>query len=702
MFTSTSTNSASRKQGSPDKIERLRLAARRAWTPPPRISVPEWADRYRRLAKEAGSTSGRWRTSTVEAARGPMMAVTEPGVHVITVMCCTQLMKTALLESTVGYFAHLDPCPILLVQPKEDAAEQFSKERITPLVKATPALRKLIGTGKTRSAEETLLYKAFPGGFLALVGAGSPDNLARRPVRVTLFDEVDKYPVTREGDPIALGEERTATFGANWLSVRVCSPTVEDESRIAASYAEGDQRRASVECPHCRHRMFPDFFRHVHWPKTEDGQHEWKRARVHCEACGCEWSEGDRLNALGTIRWHQTRPFTCCGARHVPLEDYEREWRAGVADPVGAVWQWWAGDRWAVFRLTCPHCGKLVVDNDHASFQASKLLSPWPKDRPQDIAKKWLDAQGDEDRKQAFHNTQLGAPYRRSAGAAAKPSMLMERREVYGAEVPDGVVVLTAGVDVQSGEAARLVLEVTGWGRDEESWSVLTKVVPGDPNDPPTWEELDKLLVEPMRRADGTELRIEAVCIDSGGHHTQKVYEFCKARIGRKVWAIKGASERSATRAPIWPVRTMKRQTVSKYKPILVGVNAAKDRIAAMLRIPEPGPGYCHFPHDREEWWFEELTAEVLTVDKVDPKRKVWVLKKGRRNEGLDCRVYAYAALKGLEYYGLRLNQRADRLAPPSDPAEPNEDATENAPASASPAPSSMKRQRRGPVRFSL
>ncbi|MFM3317172.1 phage terminase large subunit family protein, partial [Klebsiella variicola] len=218
-------------------------------TPPPRISVPQWADDYRKLAKEAGSTSGKWETSTVEVARGPMLAATESGVHIITVMCCTQLMKTALLENLFGYFAHLDPCPILLLQPKEEAAEQFSKERISPLVRVTPVLRKIIGDTKQKSSKETILYKSFTGGFLALAGAGSPDNLARRPIRVLLADEVDKYPITREGDPIALAEERTATFGLTWLSVRACSPTVEDESRIADSYEESDQRRASVVCP---------------------------------------------------------------------------------------------------------------------------------------------------------------------------------------------------------------------------------------------------------------------------------------------------------------------------------------------------------------------------------------------------------------------------------------------------------------------
>ncbi|MEX3639907.1 phage terminase large subunit family protein [Paraburkholderia sp. BR14320] len=232
-----------------NSYEKIAQAGRRGWTPPLRLSLPDWADRYRKLARAAGSLTGQWRTTTVEIARGPMLAVTEPGVHTITVMVCTQLLKTALLENIFGYLAQLDPCPILLLQPKDEAAEQF-KERLSPLIRATPVLRALIGAMRTRVASDTLLYKAFPGGFLALAGAGSPDNLARRPIRVVLADEIDKYPVTREGDPITLAEERTATF-AEWLRVRACSPTISEESRIEDSYLASDQRRASVECPHC-------------------------------------------------------------------------------------------------------------------------------------------------------------------------------------------------------------------------------------------------------------------------------------------------------------------------------------------------------------------------------------------------------------------------------------------------------------------
>lgn len=595
-----------------------------------------------------------------------MLAVTEPGVHVITAMVCTQLMKTALLENVFGFFAHLDPCPMLLLQPKEDAAEQFSKERITPMVRATPVLRELIGTRKTRNADETLLYKSFPGGFLALAGAGSPDNLARRPIRVLLADEVDKYPITREGDPIALAEERTATFGLNWLSIRACSPTVEDESRIASSYEESDQRKASVVCPHCAHRQFLNFFTHVDWDKDGD-RHLTKTARIHCEACGTVWSEGDRLKALQTTRWHQTRAFQCCGQRHVPMDMYSAAWRASDAAAIEQVWDWWEGDRWGVYRAKCPECGEWGVDNEHAGFQAGKLYSPWQKDKPDDIATKWIAAKGDPDKEQAWWNTQMGLPHRPHAGKALSLEGLLARGEVWAAEVPDGVALITAGVDVQDD---RFEIELVGWGRNEESWSLSFDVIEGDLEQPQIWQQLDEYLRRIWVRGDRRGFDIRAVCIDSGGHHTQAVYDFAKARLGRRVWAIKGESARSGQRNPVWPNKKPTRRSRAKFRPVIIGVNAAKDTVRGRLHIEASGPGYMHFPHDRDLNYFAQLTAErsVLRIS-GGWRYRVWELPPGRANEALDCRVYAYAALCGLLHLGMKLNRLADQiLGAPEDP----------------------------------
>jgi len=588
-----------------------------------------------------------------------MLAVTEPGVRTITLMCCTQLTKTAMLENIFGYYAHLDPCPILLLQPKEDAAEQFSKERISPMIRVTPVLREIVGTGKTRTADDTLLYKAFPGGFLALASAGSPDNLARRPIRVLLCDEIDNYPPLAAGDSIALAEERMATFGVNWLSIRACSPTIEGRSRIEASYLSSDQRRASVECPHCQHRQFLDFFSHVQWAKNDRGEHQPKTARIYCQSCGAAWSEGQRLRALSTVRWHQTRPYRCCDTARVPLDDYARAWQAHEDDPIGQVWQWWAGDRHAVYRCRCPTCGAFPVDNEHAGFHASKLLSPWPRDAPDKIAAKWLEARGNEQLLLSFWNTQMGQTYLPFAGSAVKPDALAARAEVWPGEVPYGVAVITVGADFQGDRGE---FEVVGWGRNEESWSLDYHVIEGNPETPQFWTQVDEFLKRIWRRADGVGFEVMAACLDSG-YLTQKVYNFARDRIGRRIWAIKGESSRNGVRSPIWPTKRPTQRNKKSYRPIILGTNAAKDVISTRLQIEKPGAGYMHFPVNRDSAYYAQLTSERLVTKTVGSVSfRVWELMPGRANEALDTRVYAYAALCGLLHFGLKLNARCDQL----------------------------------------
>lgn len=637
--------------------QRLRRLRFHALKPAPRLNVVQWADKYRRLAPESGAIGGRWQTSRVEIARGPMMAVTEPGVRVITMMSCTQLLKSSLLENIFGFHAHLDPSPMLLVQPKDEAAEKFSIERIAPMVRATPVLRAIVGDGRTRISENKIKFKSFPGGFLALEGAGSPTNLAMRPIRISLADEIDKYEPNKEGDPVALAEERLATFTSRALAVRACSPTLEETSRIGQSYAQGDQRRAYVMCPHCQHEQVLDFFRHVHWTKTEDGEHFPETAAVVCEECGVAWSEPNRLQAIGPghLKWRQTKPFLCCGERQNPQDT--------------KLWRW--DEQHQVGRAVCKQCGKDAVSNRHASFHASKLHSPW--EDMATLADKWLKAKDDPELRQTFFNTQLGLPAKFLQVAEVSSDELLSRRESWADAVPDGVLVLAAGVDVQSAEPGRFEIEVVGYGLGEESWSVAYEVIEGDLKKQEAWDRLDAYLLKTFQRTDGSKLRIAAACIDSGGHHTQAVYNFSKARLGRRVWAIKGAAERGGQRQPVWPQSRITPKWRQKFRPVIIGVNAAKDSINRRLALAEPGPGYCHFPQGRDAGYFTQLTSEKLIYEKRAGSRvAVWKLQKGRANEALDARVYAYAAFCGLVHHGLSLDKLQDarvRNAAPPPPA---------------------------------
>jgi phage terminase large subunit GpA-like protein len=664
-------------------IDLLRRAARRerqsAYKAQSRLTVPEWADRYRHLSKSVGSTGGPWTTSRVEVARGPMMAVTERGVRTITAKTCTQLMKTSLLENTIGYFAHQDPAPMLLTQPKDGSVKAFSKERLQPMAKATPVLRDLLGGG---NHDDTQTYRSFPGGFLAMESAGSPTNLAMRAIRVTLADEIDKYEPTKEGDPLLLLEERTATFVTNSLHLRCCSPTRKDTSRITKSYDESDQRRAFVACPHCKQEQVLDFFKHVNWSKSEEGEHFPFTAAIYCEGCGCEWSEAQRLKIMtteGAIKWRQTRPFVCCGEKHEPLK--ARHWRWDEANQVGYA--------------LCTVCNKQGVPNTHAGFTASKLYSPFIT--MPELAEKWLLSKDDAETKQTFYNTQLGLEFEQQTVKSIEQNALMSRAEVYAADVPRGGLILTMGVDVQS--SGRLEGEVVAWGKGEESWSIDTPVFIGDPAQPEVWAELDAYLHKRWKLEGGGEVVIKACCIDSGGHNTEDVYKFCRPRIGRNVWAIKGANDRPGQKSPLWPIPKLDRGVTRQtgYRPVIIGTGSGKEAIYQRLALEQVGPGYCHFPTPRmvekdgniqtlyAEAWYQQLTSEKQVVEKKHGYSYTrWILPKGRANEALDCRVYAYAALSGL--YAVR-KLSLERIANLMDEARAN--------ATGDPAPPPVNEQQR-------
>lgn len=624
----------------------LRHATRKAvgteLQPPQAMTLPEWAERYVQLPKSSNPIAGGFRVSRIEVARGPMHAVTEPGVHIITLMVATQLLKTTLLLTTAMRFAHLDPCPMLVVYPKDDAVDSFSKERLAPLIAETPVLRERFGI-KTRRADSTVKYKAFPGGFIAIATAGSEMDLSARPIRITFCDEIDKYEPLRGGDPVALAEDRTSRYRWNRLNMRASSPQWEETSRIWKSYQESDQRRPFVECPHCGHWQDLDFFRHVHWEHV-GGHHRPGTAAVFCEKCGAAWTEADRLTALGEgrIQWRQCRPFVCCGEGQDPRAT--RKWE-------------WCAEHQVGYAL-CRRCGKRGVANEHAGFTCSKLYDP---DKPVvQLAAEWIEAIKDHATKQTFINTQLGLPFKAEVSKAITGDVLLSRRENWPMLserrplVPAAACVITGGVDVQPGGSAsegRLVLELVGWGVGEESWGLAYETFTGDPALPAVWRALDGYLQDLWQREDGYLMPIRATCIDSGGHNTEEVYKFCRARIGRNVWAIKGASDRGGQWSPVWPaIRRAKNDRYrAGYRPIIIGVNAAKEAVRQRLLIDEPGPGYCHFPVGRPAAYFEQLTAENLVIERrAGMAVRKWEPKKDVANEGLDARVYAYAALCGL------------------------------------------------------
>ena len=234
-------------------------------------------------------------------------------------------------------------------------------------------------------------------------------------------------------------------------------------------------------------------------------------------------------------------------------------------------------------------------------------------------------------------------------------------------------MVLTAGVDVQDD---RLEVAVYGYGPGEESWAIDYRVLWGDPGQKEIWQQLDDILMTGTYQSEHDyRMRISATCIDSGGHHTQAVYDYVKPRQSHRIFAIKGMA---GFGRPIIAAPSRKRTGRNRRQVHLftVGVDPAKGLIYSRLKLTEKGPGYCHFPatEDFDEEFFAQLTAEkcVTRYVKGFPKRE-WI-KTRSRNEALDCTVYALAALYNLNPKWESLEARVTKAKTKEKPQETKPD----------------------------
>ncbi|WP_261925765.1 phage terminase large subunit family protein [Methylorubrum sp. GM97] len=644
----------------------LRSAWRRGLTPPPDLDVVQWAERYRRLSKES-SNGGRFIASRVEVARGPMLWATEPGVSKITLMACTQLLKTTCIENIAGRFIHVEPCPILGVFPKDDAAETFSKDRLAPMIRDTRVLRDLFGDAKSRDSGATLTHKQFPGGHITLVGANSPTNLAMRPIRLLVCDEIDKYPLSAggEGSPIDLAEERQAEFKANSLTVVACSPTIAGRSAIEASYDESDQRKPYVCCPHCAAWQSMEW-EQVRFDKDEGGKIIAASARYECVSCEQPWTEAQRLVALRKIEWRQTASFTCCGENQVPEQ--------------------WAPEAHGVRRALCRSCGCEAVPNDHAGGQASKLYAP-KQTIKETVAKFARALRRGPEALRTFFNTQLARTWKEGADAPEWQDVYSRRDDYLTGTVPSGALILFAGADVQKD---RLEVTVWGFGRNRERWLIEHRVLTGDTSRSEVWAELEAMFSETWEHASGSEMMVRDWGIDSSAF-TAEVYAFVRSQAGRgNVHAIDGQDSYSGAFLGLGNKdSTAKGKKLRRgLKTVRVGASFAKQELMGCLGLQRPSgdapfpAGFVHLPRDIPEDGVRQLTAEELVVSVSRGRtRREWVPIGGRRNEWLDCANYArgLAAMRGWDRWrethwrGLEdaLGIQRTTIAPAADIATP-------------------------------
>lgn len=581
------------------------------YKPPEPLTVSQWAERYRVLSRESAAEAGPWRNARTPYLVDIMDAFNDPRVREISVVAPSQVGKSEAQLNAIGYIIDQDPASTIYIQPNLDDAKKFSRTRIAPMLRDSPRLRDKVSEVRSRDSGNTVLQKSFPGGMLTIVGSQSPSALASTPARYVIGDEVDRWALSAgtEGDPWGLATARTTTY-YNAKMMAVSTPTLKGFSRIEDLFNGGTQEHWCTQCPDCGewHEIILDDIRFDH----ESTEH--KRAKQY---------------SVSNVTWC----CPSCGTAHTE-EEMRRQPARWIADAPEAI------------------------KRGRRSFWMSAFASPW---RGWDeICLKFLESKDDPEKFKVFYNTILGQLWE-DRGDVADEDTLLARREDYGTrtdgkpvDLPEGVLVLTMGVDTQKDWFS---YEVVGHGYNGETWGIKKGIVIGDPDDDATWVELDRIIDGTYFFEDGTGLGISFTFIDSGGASTQSVYRHCRDRLSKRVFAIKGQGGDGVpyVRPPSKQNILVNGRTIGQVWLYVLGVDAGKASIVQALRVQEPGPKYCHFPLGDErgyDWhFFNELTAE-RRVQKRERGRVKWVWEQllgHARNEAFDVRNYSNAAFQALD-----------------------------------------------------
>lgn len=562
-------------------------AWKRGWTPPPILTVSEWADRNRILPQEASKEYGEWRTSRAPFTRQIMddLSVHSPYTEV-NFKKSTQVAGTEIGINLVGYIIDHAPGPMMYVLPTIDIAGKFSDQRLQPAFELMPSVRSKLGVRRSRDGGNSRMTKKYPAGFLVLSGANSANSLATMPMRILILDEVSKYPRDLDGQGAAQvqAERRTSSFGDSKKIYRVSSATTKDACAISDEFERGHQAHYEVPCPFCRRLQVL-----IIDQLTDDG-------RFLCVHCGQLIEESHKAWMLreeghsedGLARWVPRFPERSVRSYHI--------WAAYAPPGLGYTWQ--------------------------------------------EIADMRRAAKDDPDKEVTFVNTILGEAY---AGASEQvvASEVAERAEKWmRRSIPRGCLMLTAFVDVQ---ANRFSIGILGWGAGDQCWFIDWVELPGDPTNVDDWQQVEDFLAKPLINSCGIAMSIRAVGVDSGNWQAD-VYRFVRPLQACGYMATKGMSKQDAPVIARPRKQDTNRRGQADKRGIRqwnVGVHTIKTTLMRRLIKDgelEPERRRFHFPADHDEHFYQQLTSERL-----DLSINRWICPKGTRNEVLDILVGAYA-----------------------------------------------------------
>lgn len=586
-------------------------------------------------------------------------AFDDPRIREITIKKSGQTALTTAALNYIGKTIHQDPSSWLIVYPTKDSVKRFSKRKLGPMIRDCEVLKERVKDSSNKNDIGDIFEKTYPGGFASLVSGKSLSSVSAQSIHRCLTDELNRLvlEIGNEGDLLAIIKKRFQGFLDTYKWIKISTPTEKGLSLISKEFDRSDQRYYFVPCPVCGYSQTLRFG-NLHWEKSKElGEAEelpktgevdfiyhWKNYKKVFKWNGKEF---ELIDPEYLKKLMEKNPFLSNGKlHHPPTAYYECEkCKAHLNDKN--------------HRRFMIKNGAWISQNpsvkEHAGFFLNELYSPLSN--YEYVALQFLEAKSNIITLKTFSNLVLGEDWEDKTRREMDSNALILRCETYGPKLPEGVIVLTAGVDTQDD---RLEIKIKGWGIGDESWLIDYDVIPGDPGQDKVWQQLDLYLIRTYEHHYGAMLQIGAACVDMLGHHTQQVLKFCNARSARNIYAVFGKGNTDAP-IPVFTVKASKSED-GKFDFYRVGVDAAKELIYSRLSILDFGPGYMHFPKEVrinkdtgkgtpvDIEYFEQLTAEkqIETFERGKQKRK-WVPIRAR-NEKLDEEVYAYAARLSLRF----------------------------------------------------
>ena len=604
------------------------------WIPPLNRPTLEWLRDEFVLPLESGDLAGKYNPEYVPYLWGIFAAMDDPKIKLVVMMKAAQVGWTFGLVGFLGKRAECQPGNIMVLFPKDGAAREFGDEKLVTSIRSTPAMSALIDVTKTRKDGNRSLFKKFPGGFIKMVGSNSASNVKSTPAQLIIVEEPDDTSenVKDQGDALRLVRERLKRQSSGKL-ILGGTPSVDGMSRVQEFIELSNQMILPIRCHDCGDKH-PLDWENVSWVQRQDhvehmvyGKNDTDSAVYACPLCGSAWDDWQRKkNVLDTVLAAHEAGEQFCG------------WESTAVESGGV-------------------CGFKELNELYVCLPGTSLA---------DVVRDYLQAEfdaekGDESGRIVFANSKLARPYSYKSDAPEEDELEKSALDYPEMVIPRQGLIVTVGVDVQHD---RFAMVFRAWGREEESWLLFWGEIHGTVTDKqdPVWDELEKLIFSPIRHESGASLIVSAVSIDSSdGNTSDNVYAWVRRLRSRGVMAVKGSSNdygiREIFSKPRSSVDTRGRDNskASRYglKPYLVGTHKAKDLISSRIKLNGSGPGRMHWYKTVRPDYYRQLLSEVNAPHRSIKNKKTWQLLSGRRNEALDCEVYAMHAARAKKVHNM-------------------------------------------------